>query len=97
MAQGQDFSTSQVPGVQNVITNLQNLVTAVNALTAQISVQFGVDSVYKVSTLPVVGAPARAFVSDSTVAGASHFGAAVVGGGSYTVPVYWDNVSWKIG
>lgn len=90
-------ATQPFPGLQNVIVNLQNLVVAVNALTAAAKTQFGVDSVYTVSTLPTVGAPARAFVADSTVAGASNFGAAVVGGGSHTVPVYWDNISWKIG
>lgn len=94
---GQSFGSGLPPGVQSIVTNLQNLVLGVNALTAQIKNQFGVNSVYTVGTLPVSGAPARAFVSDSTVAAASHFGAAVVGGGSNTVPVYYDDSSWKIG
>ena len=83
--------------VQSVVTNLQNMVQAINALTASLSSNFGVNHVYTVSTLPVVAAPARAFVTDSTVAASTHFGSAVVGGGMNTVPVYWDNTSWKIG
>ena len=101
MAQGQDFlsSVSAAGGMnlQNVITNLQNVVIAINALTQTIASQFTVDHVYTVATLPVVGAPTRAFVSDSSVAGSGNFGAAVVGGGSNYVPVYWDTISWKIG
>lgn len=100
MANGEAFGGAQgtaVAGVQNIIVNLQNLVQAVNALTAQAKVQFGEAAVYTAATLPASGAPARAFVSDSTVAGATHFGAAVVGGGANTVPVYWDLISWKIG
>jgi hypothetical protein len=96
--QGQPFNPQGAyTGVQNIVSNLQNLVLAVNALTAQLKVQFGVDSVYTVSTLPMVGAPSRAFVSDSTVAGSGNFGAAVIGSGTHYVPVYWDQVSWKIG
>ena len=86
-----------IPGLQTVNTNLQNLVLAVNALTTAVTTQFGVNKVFTVATLPVSGAPARAFVSDSTVAASSHFGSAVVGGGTNTVPVFYDNASWKIG
>jgi hypothetical protein len=84
-------------GIQNVILNLQNLVLAVNALTAQAKVQFGESAVYKVATLPAAGQPGRAFVSDSTVVAAGNFGATVVGAGTHTVPVYFDNLTWKIG
>lgn len=97
MEQGKDFLAAQSPGVQNVVVNLQNLVQAVNALTASVKTQFSVDSVYTVATLPTVGSPSRAFVSDSNVAASTHFGATVAGGGTNTVPVYWDNASWKIG
>jgi len=86
-----------IPGLQTVVTNLQNLVLAVNALTAAVTTQFSANKVYTVATLPVSGAPARAFVSDSSVAASTHFGSAVVGGGTNTVPVYYDNTSWKIG
>lgn len=93
-----DFpGASSNAGVQNVVTNLQNLVLAVNALTGQIRSQFGVNSVYTVATLPASASPARAFVTDSTVVAAGNFGAAVAGSGSHLVPVYWDNTSWKIG
>jgi len=99
MAQGDPFGgqSAASAGVQTVVTTLQNLVLAVNALTAAAKVQFGVDSVYTVATLPTVGAPARAFVSDSSVAAATNFGVAVVGGGTNYAPVYWDNTNWKIG
>ena len=100
MTQGQDFQSTAAAGaanVQAVVTNLQNLVLAVNALTSQLKTQFGVDQVYTVSTLPSVGSPSRAFVSDSTVAASGHFGATVVGSGTYTVPVFYDNLTWKIG
>jgi hypothetical protein len=41
----------------------------------------------------------RTFVGDSTVAAAGNFGAAVAGGGSYHVPVYFDagTAAWRIG
>lgn len=99
MAQGEPFQAQQgsASGVQNVITNLQNIVLALNAATAAMKTQFGVDSVYTVATLPVSASPARAFVADSTVAASGHFGATVAGGGTNTVPVYWDNATWKIG
>jgi hypothetical protein len=84
-------------GVQNIVLNLQNLVQAVNALTVAAKTQFGEASVYTTATLPAAGAPARAFVSDSTIAGSGNFGAAVVGGGTNTVPVYFDGVTWRIG
>lgn len=89
--------TSGDANLQSAVTVLQNLVQAVNNLTLTVKTQFSVNSVYTVATLPTVAAPARAFVSDSTVAGSGNFGAAVVGGGAHYVPVYWDNVSWKIG
>lgn len=100
MAAGEAFgsgSGAAQAGVQNIVTNLQNLVLAVNALTAQLKVSFGVNSVYTVANLPVSGQPARAFVSNSTVVASGNFGAAVVGGGTHTVPVFFDNASWKIG
>lgn len=98
MAAGDAFGgQGAVAGVQNIIVNLQNLVQAVNALTAEAKVQFGEATVYATAGLPTPGAPARAFVSDSSVAGATHFGAAVAGGGANTVPVYWDGATWRIG
>jgi len=143
MTQGQNFQDSAAAGaanVQAVVTNLQNLVLSVNALTAALaldntgvvtaieagttasgtntgtlatavdtittaivaqttalSTQFGTSHVYLVSTLPVIASPARAFVSDSTVAAATNFGVTVVGSGTHLVPVYFDNTTWKIG
>lgn len=84
-------------GIQNVILNLQNLVLAVNALTTAATTQFGESAAYTVARLPAAGQPGRAFVSDSTVVAAGNFGATVVGGGTHTVPVYFDNMTWKIG
>lgn len=96
MADNAAFGTGTA-GVQNVVLNLQNLVLAVNALTTQLKVQLGVSAVYTVANLPTIGAPARAFVSDSTVVASGNFGATVVGGSTHTVPVYYDNSTWKIG
>lgn len=93
----QACSTSGAQNLQTVVTNLQNVVLSINALTAAIGSQFGVNKVYTVATLPTVTAPARAFVTDSTVAAASNFGNVVAGSGTHTVPVYYDNASWKIG
>jgi len=53
-------------------------------------------TIYTVATLPVGANGMRAFVSDSTVAAAGNFGAAVAGGGADTVPVYYDG-AWRIG
>lgn len=44
-----------------------------------------------------IGAGARHFVTDSTVAASGNFGAVVAGGGSNAVPVYCDGTSWRIG
>lgn len=99
MAQGEPFEgkSSAFAGVQNVVQNLQNLVVAVNALTAAAKTQFGESAVYTVGALPAAGQPGRAFVSDATVVASGNFGAAVVGGGTHTVPVFFDNTNWKIG
>lgn len=55
------------------------------------------NSVSPVSALPAATAGARAFVSDSTVAGSGNFGAIVAGSGSNPVPVYADGTNWRIG
>ena len=47
-----------------------------------------------VALLPTGASGLRAIVTDAT---ANTFGAAVVGGGSFTVPVFWDGTSWKVG
>jgi len=55
---------------------------------------------YTVATLPnsvTAGAGTRAFVSDSSVAAATNFGAVVAGGGANKVPVYSDSANWRIG
>jgi hypothetical protein len=100
VAEGEAFGGGQgaaFAGVQTIVTTLQNLVLAVNALTAAAKTQFGESAVYKAASLPAAGQPARAFVSDSTVSAAGNFGATVVGSGTHTVPVYFDNLTWKIG
>jgi hypothetical protein len=56
--------------------------------------------VYTVSTLPASpGDGQQSFVSDSTAAASGNFGAAVTGGGSNHVPVYFDGgtSTWRIG
>lgn len=53
-----------------------------------------------VSDLPTAAAGnagTRTFVSDSSVAAASNFGAVVSGNGGNTVPVYSDGGAWRIG
>jgi fibronectin-binding autotransporter adhesin len=54
-----------------------------------------------VTTIPALPAATtagmRAYVSDSNKVASGNFGAAVVTGGSNTVPVYSDGTSWKIG
>ncbi|MGH7075945.1 MAG: hypothetical protein ACREFD_17345, partial [Stellaceae bacterium] len=52
-----------------------------------------------VAALPTGYDGARHFVTDSTVAASGNFGAAVSGGGSYHVPVYYDGgtSAWRIG
>lgn len=52
---------------------------------------------YTVGTLPAGVTGARSFVSDSTVPAAGNFGATVAGGGSNSVPVYYDGSNWCIG
>lgn len=39
----------------------------------------------------------RTFVTNSTVASTGNFGVTVAGGGTNTVPVFCDGVSWRIG
>ena len=51
-------------------------------------------TVYTVATLPAAVASARAFVNDAL---APAFGAAVVGAGAVSVPVYYDGAVWKVG
>jgi hypothetical protein len=52
-----------------------------------------------VASLPPASPPGqRAFVSDSTLAGAGNFGASVTGGGTHAVPVYTDeSATWRVG
>ena len=54
-------------------------------------------TVANLTAAAAAGAGARDFVSDSTVVGSGNFGATVVGGGSYNVPVYTDGTNWYIG
>jgi hypothetical protein len=54
---------------------------------------------YTVATLPAfadVGTSAVAFVSDATLTAITGLGIAPTGGGANCVPVYTDNVGWKI-
>jgi hypothetical protein len=55
--------------------------------------------VFTVATLPTGADGKCAFVSDSTLAASGNFGAAVTGGGSNHVPVYYDAgaSTWRIG
>ena len=60
--------------------------------------------IYFQNTVTVADLPAAAnsvglqyFVTDSTVAGSTNFGATVAGAGGSTVPVYSDGTNWLIG
>lgn len=53
--------------------------------------------VYTFAALPAPAAGLRAFVSDSSVAAAGNFGAAVAGGGANFVPVWADGAAFNIG
>lgn len=54
--------------------------------------------VFVVSQLsPTGNTGARSFVNNSTVDATGNFGAIVVGGGAYTVPVWCDGTNWRIG
>lgn len=57
-------------------------------------------TLYTVAQLPAASsaiAGTRAVVSNSNAAYTAGIGAAVAGGGSYTVPVFCDGSSWLIG
>lgn len=75
---------SQAQFQQTLWAYVQTLIEAQTALTA--------------AELPAgTFAGQQGIVTDSSVAGAGNFGAAVVGGGANVVPVYWDSSSWRIG
>lgn len=70
------------------------LTSALNSLITPVTLS---TAVYTVATLPVaaaVVAGARTFVSDSSV---TTFNTTVVGGGSNTVPVFFNGTDWKVG
>ena len=70
------------------------LTSALNALITPVTLS---TTVYTVATLPIaaaVSAGARTFVSDSSV---TTFNATVAGGGSNTVPVFFNGTNWKVG
>jgi len=52
---------------------------------------------YTVATLPAGSQGSRAYVTDSSVAMASNYGAVVAGAGSNVVPVFYDGTNWRIG
>lgn len=53
---------------------------------------------YTVATLPSPpGGLMRAWVSDSSVAASGNFGALLAGGGSNSVPAFFDGANWRIG
>lgn len=68
-----------------LIAYLQALGTGVIERTTYTAAQLATMEPAKVST---------AFCTDSSV---TTFGNVLVGGGSNTVPVYWDLTSWRVG
>ena len=95
------------PALANVaFTGLYSDVIGIpdQALNANSIVEFERITVKTIKTTPVLavelpdpvisGAGTRAFVSDANL---DTFGAVVVGGGSFLVPVYSDGTNWKIG
>jgi hypothetical protein len=79
-------------GTNGSLATLSGLTGVFNSPLLQTSV-FAVDD----TPLPLattVGAGARAFVTDAT---ATTFYTVYTGGGSYSVPVYSDGITWRIG
>ena len=63
-----------------------------------LSSKYILQPVFVVSQLsPTGNTGARSFVNNSTVDATGNFGAIVVGGGAYTVPVWCDGTNWRIG
>lgn len=56
-----------------------------------------VTTVYTYATLPSASTGSRSFISDSSVSASGNFGNIVVSGGAFTVPVYYDGITWRIG
>ena len=52
---------------------------------------------YTVATLPSGVTGRRTYVTDSTVVSLGNFGVIVSGGGTNTVPVFYDGINWIIG
>jgi hypothetical protein len=95
------------PSGASYTSDSRGLVTVLNGSAADIAalVALGCMALYPakqtpvtVSSLPLASiAGQRAFVSDSTAAAATNFGAVVAGSGSFTVPVWSDGSNWRIG
>ena len=56
-----------------------------------------VTTVYTYATLPSASTGSRSFISDSSVSASGNFGNIAVSGGAFTVPVYYDGTTWRIG
>ena len=56
-----------------------------------------VTTVYTYATLPSAISGNRCFISDSNVSASGNFGNIAVSGGAFTVPVYYDGTTWRIG
>lgn len=80
------------------ISNCPGLLNAnVSVVQSKTQVDFA-GLTYTVATLPApAGLRMRAFVSDATVTASGNFGALPTGGGTNTVPVFFDGSNWRIG
>ncbi len=56
-----------------------------------------VTTVYTYATLPAASTGSRSFISDSSISASGNFGNIASSGGAFTVPVYYDGVTWRIG
>lgn len=82
-------------GINGVTNSTTNIVIGATSGTSTTTINGLLKQQTKtVATLPTGSAGARSFVTNAL---APSFGAAVVGGGTVGVPVYYDGTSWKVG
>lgn len=82
--------------IEETIPTLDTVTDSGSSTTNSISVNTVTTIGYTVAGLPAGTIGERTYVTDSTVAASGNFGATVVGGGSNTVPVFFDGTNWII-
>lgn len=99
---GDSITVGNIPKSTRPSVGPTDLLTGL--LGGMVNANFSADQILKatnipvtVSQLPLSPAGCRAFVFDSTQTMTSGIGTVVVGGGTYTVPVWCDGMHWRIG